>query len=616
MPQIVFISKNRFLMGLIVVCLIAVGAGGYWLCRNFWGREEIGKKTENRSLSTDGALNKVDEVTNYSSRPFLISAGVVPHHLVAKDLIEEFFSYCASQGTPETIVILGPDHFQAGSISGGRLITLSSQREEFYGLKIDYFLIEALEAKNNLFFSDSAIALDHGITNLLPFIKKYFPESKIAPFIIPANTSLAQSEQFAVSLDSLAFPSTLVIASVDFSHELPASAAEFHDTKSKRVLIKLEKEEFENIEVDSPQALYIARTFTHLRKKEFPEIIGQANSSDFLKADEARQTTSYFSLVFEERKLTEDSPLSADGVKTLLFVGDIMLDRNVEGLIDKNGPFYPFQRISQFLRGVDIVFGNLEGPIVAKPLGPIPHTMVFSFPPDVAETLALVKFDILSLANNHGLDMGQRGLEETREFLAEKGLVPLGSPGKCDGSFSWEKDGIKFFSLNKVYNPYCKSEDIFQAIKSARAASPDLFIIISVHWGEEYKLVNNSYQRKLAEEIIDAGADLIIGHHPHVVQNIDIYKGKLIFYSLGNFIFDQYFSKETQEGLAVGLELGTVPIRGQSPRLVYRLFPIQSHLSQPFLMGESQAKEFLEDLAARSSKELSHEIKNGIIVCE
>ena len=575
---------------LIIVAIIAAGVIGYF------------------TYKTDQDLNKTDEMINPGQ--FLISAGVVPHHLVAKDLIEDFFAYIAFQGKPETIILLSPDHFQTGSISGGQLITLSPQTENFHGLEVDYSLIKALvnpatPGVAELVFSDSAVNLDHGITNLVPFIKKYLPDSKIVPFIIPANVSLEETEQFSDLLNSLSSPETIVIASVDFSHYLSSSAASFHDVKSKRVLINFKKEEFENIEVDSWQALYIAREFARLRKKEFPQIIGQGHSSP-------EETTSYFSVVFEEtsRDLATDGDQVAPSVRTILFVGDIMLDRNVEGLISKNNPLYPFQKIGQLLRGVDLVVGNLEGPIVAKPLKPIPHTMVFSFPPEAAEALSLARFNLLSLANNHGLDMGRSGPEETRKFLREKSIAPLGNPGVCNGDFSYDFDkGIRFFALNKVYNPLCKTQEMLEAIESARAANPDLFIIVSVHWGQEYKLVNSSVQRKLAEQLINAGADLIIGHHPHVVQNIDMYKGKLIFYSLGNFVFDQYFSEQTQQGLAVGLEIWP-------KRLVFRLFPVKSEKSQPALMIPAERKKFLENLAQRSAQDLSSQIKNGIIEVE
>ena len=98
----------------------------------------------------------------------------------------------------------------------------------------------------------------------------------------------------------------------------------------------------------------------------------------------------------------------------------------------------------------------------------------------------------------------------------------------------------------------------------------------------------------------------MIGHHPHVVQNIEKYKEKIIFYSLGNFIFDQYFSKETQQGLAIGLEI-------YPGELVFNLFPLQIDRSQPALMAHDSSNEFLMQLAKRSDKQLVEEIERGII---
>ena len=130
---------------------------------------------------------------------------------------------------------------------------------------------------------------------------------------------------------------------------------------------------------------------------------------------------------------------------------------------------------------------------------------------------------------------------------------------------------------------------------------------MSVHWGQEYHLENSSSQQELAHKIIEAGADLIIGHHPHVVQSIEEYKGKLIFYSLGNFVFDQYFSEETRQGLAVWICLGR-------ETAAFRLLPAWITNGQPDWMSSDEAKAFLASLAERSDKDLYQAIKNGIIV--
>ncbi len=559
-----------------------------------------------------------------------ISAGVVPHHLLAEEIIEDFFGYISSNAEPETIILLSPDHFNAGDIVGNLFITIESETQEFYEIKVDNPLIKNLSSKNNftphrnkvsgagLVFSNSSVSLDHGITNLAPFVKKYFPDSKIVPFIIPFNISLEETERFAAALNSLASLNTIVIASVDFSHYLPPSAAEFHDLKSIRTLINFEKADFKHLEVDSWQALYIARAFAHLRGQEFPKIIGHSNSINFLENQNTDETTSYFSVVFEKGSQKEVKKFNGkftphrdevSGAGTVLFVGDIMLDRGVEYLMSKNSVFYPFEKVSQFLRGVDTVVGNLEGPIVENPPNFPDSSLKFAFWPNVTKGLSFANFNLLSLANNHTCNTGETGLEETKGFLKKENINFVGHPIRCDKDFLFEKNEIIFLAFNKTFPFNCSDQEIIEIVKKTRNANPKEFLIVIFHWGEEYQLKSSISQQRLAHQIIDAGADLIIGSHPHVVQEIEEYKGKLIFYSLGNFIFDMYFSKETQQGLAVGLEI--------SPqKIIYRLFPIESYLSQPFLMKQEEAEEFLRKLSLRSRPCLLNQIKNSIIEIE
>ena len=208
--------------------------------------------------------------------------------------------------------------------------------------------------------------------------------------------------------------------------------------------------------------------------------------------------------------------------------------------------------------------------------------------------------------------MGKEGLGETKEWLKKYGINFVGDPlsGSSDNlNSSFFRDNIAFLAFNQIFPFIAKEEEIIKTIKTVKSLNPDNFLIISLHWGEEYKLINSSAQQKLAHQLIEAGADLIIGHHPHVVQNIEKYQGKLIFYSLGNFIFDQYFSPDTQQGLAVGLEI-------YPKNLVYQLFPLQINLSQPVLMKQNRTSEFLIQLAKRSDDKLVDEIKDGIIKIE
>ena len=319
------------------------------------------------------------------------------------------------------------------------------------------------------------------------------------------------------------------------------------------------------------------------------------------------QTT--FSVVFEKGG-QKGKKVEESNRKTILFVGDIMLDRGVENLMKKNSIFYPFEKVRQFFREIDIVVGNLEGPIVKDPPEFIREYSRFAFLPEVVEGLSFANFSLLSLSNNHTFNMGEEGFEETKEFLAKANINFVGQPIKCNKDFLFEKDNIIFLAFNKAYPFDCSNEEIIEIIKEARRLNPKKFIAAMFHWGIEYQLRGSFSQQNLAHQVIDAGADLIIGSHPHVVQDIEKYEGKLIFYSLGNFIFDHYFSEETQQGLAVELEI-------YPQKLIYKLFPIKSYSrSQPSLMEQEEANKFLRDLASRSSSQLFDQIETGVIEIE
>jgi poly-gamma-glutamate synthesis protein (capsule biosynthesis protein) len=290
--------------------------------------------------------------------------------------------------------------------------------------------------------------------------------------------------------------------------------------------------------------------------------------------------------------------------KTFFLVGDIMLDRKVELQMNKNGFAYPFEKISEFLKTSDGVFGNLEGPISKNPEKHSLTAMEFAFNAKVIEPLASANFKVLSLANNHTLNMDNAGLEETKNLLTAANIDWVGEPWGCSRKLSI-KDEFVFAAFNKTFSG-CSDSEIIEIIQSVKSSAPDKFLVVNMHWGAEYKLKSNSLQQDLAHKIIDAGADLIVGTHSHVVQEIENYNGKLIFYSLGNFIFDQYFSEETQKGLIVELKVYP-PTKDFEGRVVYNLIPIKSELSQPQVMGQEEAKIFLEKLNIDSIIEIEKE---------
>lgn len=321
------------------------------------------------------------------------------------------------------------------------------------------------------------------------------------------------------------------------------------------------------------------------------------------------ETASYFSVISEKERSRKAEGIEKLDSKKVLLAGDIMLDRGVEYLMNKNSVYYPFEKISQALMGADIVMGNLEGPIVSNPPYFPDDSLEFAFSPEAINGLVFSNFNLLSLANNHTLNMNNAGLEETKEFLQEAGIDFVGHPVSCDKSFFYQENDLIFLAFNKTFSFNCSDDEIAGTIEEVKSLNPEGFIIVIIHWGEEYQPVSSISQKKTAYKIIEAGANLIVGSHPHVVQEIEEYKGKLIFYSLGNFIFDQYFSKETQQGLILGLEI-------YPQNIVYKLLPIESYLSQPFLMEQKEKEEFLQELALRSHPQLAGQIASGMIEIE
>ncbi len=241
----------------------------------------------------------------------------------------------------------------------------------------------------------------------------------------------------------------------------------------------------------------------------------------------------------------------------LLFTGDVMMGRSVESIIERQGFEYLFSNVSTTLRNSDLTTVNFEGVVTAVHEHAKPMTFKFSIQEKFLMKLADLGVDVLSLANNHSYDYGKDEYQYMQSLCVKIGLVCGGSPLSVDDSSSkiiqvkGRKVGMTF--LHTLYNQPTQDEI---KIDFADLEGSDLQIAY-VHWGEEYILKHNDAQEELAHILIDLGFDAVIGHHPHVVQDVDMYKGKPIFYSLGNFIFDQYFSGDVQQMMLVSADLGT-----------------------------------------------------------
>ncbi len=302
---------------------------------------------------------------------------------------------------------------------------------------------------------------------------------------------------------------------------------------------------------------------------------------------------------------------------SLLAVGDMMLDRSVYLHTQKAGDYtFPFEKISSFLDDWDLRLGNLEGPITTSKSvanGTGGNRLVFTFSSEFVQPLRQ-NFEFLSLANNHTTNFGKKGLDQTRQFLREESITFFGDPNNFIGfiSTTTEKQNISFALIG--YHQLVE-KGLSDVVDEIERLDPIVDVVIVMpHWGNEYVTTHPSAaQKKEAHAFIDAGADVIFGAHPHVIQPIEEYKDKVIFYSLGNFIFDQYFSEETTQGLTVGM---TVTKEEDKPKLSFELFPVEiSKQSQPALASEDVKKKILESLAKVSIVEegAREGIRGGIL---
>lgn len=275
-----------------------------------------------------------------------------------------------------------------------------------------------------------------------------------------------------------------------------------------------------------------------------------------------------------------------DKITKILFVGDVMLDRGVSWQVDRMGEEYIFGNLPNIFKDQDLVVANLEGTITNNPsISRINHNILrFTFDPKYSELLKKYNFKVLSLANNHSSDFGNEGYNSTIEYLKAQNMGYFGSSrNNLNLSTEIKLDNTNFCFIG-YHDLYTYDESpVIEEIKNIRNKCDH--ITVFAHWGDEYMKNPNERQKKLAHSFIDSGADLIIGAHPHVSQTHEIYKDKAIFYSLGNFIFDQDFSYDTTHAQIVYVEFGKREIK-------FRIAPISIDKSKVSIDNTVQDIEF------------------------
>jgi poly-gamma-glutamate synthesis protein (capsule biosynthesis protein) len=296
----------------------------------------------------------------------------------------------------------------------------------------------------------------------------------------------------------------------------------------------------------------------------------------------------------------------------LMSLGNLVFDGQVAGLIKEKGTQEPFSGVKDILQSGDLITGDLECPLSARGQPISGKTDAFRGIPDAAVSMKSIGLDLVSLANDHVMDYGSDALMDTVDLLDKEGIAHAGAGADEQRAYAPARVRVKDRNIT-LFAYSAVLPDVFWATSTApgvagiktpwgsiedqikKAKTEGDFIIVSFHWGNETDSSLQSYEREYAKKAIDAGADMVIGGHPHVLQGIEIYNSKLIAYSMGDFISSggngttgsAFILKTTVTGGSLaGAEI--IPVIVDSP-------------GKPAIAAGDSAAVILNDLRAKSS---------------
>lgn len=309
----------------------------------------------------------------------------------------------------------------------------------------------------------------------------------------------------------------------------------------------------------------------------------------------------------------------------LTFVGDIMFSGNVEALLEDKGYDYPYVYVRDYLQQADFTIANLETPITVRG-EPEEKSYAYRSSPGALPDLAESGIDIVNLANNHILDYGLIGMLDTFEHVDQAGVKRVGAGNNAEEAFApviVEKNGVKiaFFGFSQVipelwwkadrnHPGVAETYDYTRPVKAIESVRAEVdLVVVLAHWGEERTDIPNDKQTEMAHRYIDAGADLVVGGHPHVLQSIEHYKNKWIAYSLGNFIFTTNNEPLTWETVILQANCS------KAGDCAIDLVPIVTKWAQPKPMDANLAEALLariNDISINSEIDQDGTVKNKV----
>jgi AmmeMemoRadiSam system protein B len=544
-----------------------------------------------------------------------ISGGIIPHHLLAAPLIAGFFESIAKQKIT-TVILLSPNHYGIGkhsvSSSDGTWKTL------FGNLETDQTKISQLRNDKAVTLSNDIFQTEHGIYSITPFIKKTFPQAKIVPIMIKGGTPKQECDMLISSLNKIIDDQTILLVSSDFSHYLPSNQADQYDKESISAIESFDTTKILNIDheknIDSPESIYTLLKVMQLRKATTPTVITNTNSAKLTGHPQEQSTTSYVTMSFANQRknistdtffnYSEPEKISKKNATpneyTIIATGDVIPARSVNTkLVQLQNFNYPFEKTVSFLKSADAVFMNLESPLIPNCKTTI-EGMIFCGDERAVQGLIYASTTVVNIANNHAGNYGINGINNTIGLLKKNNIAVTGNGESAIISIKGKRFG--FLGYNDIGGKEAGIAwaDEIQMQKDIQNLRKQVdVILVAFHWGVEYVLTPNAQQIALAHAAIDAGADVIIGNHPHWVQGIEHYKGKFITYAHGNYVFDQMWSQETREGV-----LGKYTFNDQGLINVAFVPVIIDNYSQPRFATKAEAQKILNRM-----KESTEQIK-------
>ncbi|MCF7845836.1 MAG: AmmeMemoRadiSam system protein B [Candidatus Peribacteraceae bacterium] len=457
-----------------------------------------------------------------------VSGITLPHHLLAADLIAAGLAQISEQKY-DKIVIITPDHFGRGGTVFST--TKKNFRTIFGAVSVDQDSASQL-LSNPLITESNLFSHEHGVRVFLPFLRKYFPDTPIAPLAIKISATPEELRNLISSLPEILTPATLILQSTDFSHYLPEENAEIQDQKTLRALasgnpdVIFALDEPDNL--DSRGAQFVQFS---LQKNFFgasPAVFANRNSQ-FYSDEPVAETTSYLVQFWSAE------PLDFPNEK-YFFAGDTFFGRGIwEKFSNEARREKMLQKILEITHGAKMII-NLEGVIRAscgEAANPYELCIPLDFALPIFQRLNIVA---VGLANNHRHDFGEAGYTEMKRLLSDNSIAFFESDEPVEFP---EFELAAFTDLDNYgiprYQPIIQKSDLDFLGESANSKPRFAFI----HWGSEFVIEPNSRDRELAAWLRERGVELIIGSHSHRASELKCDLDFCQIFSLGNFIFDQ-----------------------------------------------------------------------------